>query len=326
MNQLNPCKWRHFETEIILSCVRWYLRYSLSSRDLEEMMRERGLEVDHTTRYRWVQRYAPELEKRCRPHLKAFTDSWKVDETSIKVRKTWMYHYRAVDSQGNTLEFLLSARRDAQAAKRFFVKALHATACSAPQACPVEEQGPSRLDRLTPPHQLLTSFMSRRMRPLPKLWSNSKPPRRYQPALRRARAQSFLVHGEVTDHESRDTMDSLVSRFCPHTGAAACFACLARARHPGPQLRSCRPWRRDHHTGVGTGLEAHLLECSAASSNPLPPADLLPDRNRDHSGGESRGSSVSGCPGNLRALGCDPGSAGSDAGHDFPWRALLAPG
>jgi len=141
MNQLNPCKWRHFETEIILSCVRWYLRYSLSSRDLEEMMRERGLEVDHTTRYRWVQRYAPELEKRCRPHLKAFTDSWKVDETSIKVRKTWMYHYRAVDSQGNTLEFLLSARRDAQAAKRFFVKALHATACSAPQACPVEEAG-----------------------------------------------------------------------------------------------------------------------------------------------------------------------------------------
>ncbi len=110
MNQLNPCKWRHFETEIILSCVRWYLRYSLSSRDLEEMMRERGLDVDHTTRYRWVQRYAPELEKRCRPHLKAFTDSWKVDETSIKVRKTWMYHYRAVDSQGNTLEFLLSAR------------------------------------------------------------------------------------------------------------------------------------------------------------------------------------------------------------------------
>ena len=120
--------------------MRWYLRYSLSYRDLEEMMQERGLHVDHTTIYRWVQRYAPELEKRCRPHLKATTDSWKVDETSIKVRKTWMYLYRAVDSQGNTLEFLLSPTRDAEAAKRFFVKALHATAGSAPGARPIQEQ------------------------------------------------------------------------------------------------------------------------------------------------------------------------------------------
>ena len=140
MNNQNPFKWRHFESEIILLCVRWYLRYSLSYRDLEEMMRERGLHVDHTTIYRWVQRYAPELEKRCRPHLKATTDSWKVDETYIKVRKTWMYLYRAVDSQGNTLEFLLSPTRDAEAAKRFFVKALHSTAGSAPQARPIEEQ------------------------------------------------------------------------------------------------------------------------------------------------------------------------------------------
>jgi IS6 family transposase len=140
MSNQNPFKWRHFEAAIILLCVRWYLRYSLSYRDLEEMMLERGLQVDHTTIYRWVQRYAPELEKRCRPHLKATTDSWKVDETYIKVRKTWMYLYRAVDSQGNTLEFLLSPTRDAEAAKRFFVKALHATAGSAPQAHPVEEQ------------------------------------------------------------------------------------------------------------------------------------------------------------------------------------------
>ncbi len=84
MNQQNPFKWRHFEAEIILLCVRWYLRYSLSYRDLEEMMLERGLQVDHTTIYRWVQRYAPELDKRCRPHLKACNDSWKVDETYIK--------------------------------------------------------------------------------------------------------------------------------------------------------------------------------------------------------------------------------------------------
>ena len=87
MSNPSPFKWRHFEAEIILLCVRWYLRYSLSYRDLEEMMAERGLTIDHTTIYRWVQRYAPELEKRCRPHVKAFTDSWKVDETYIKVRR-----------------------------------------------------------------------------------------------------------------------------------------------------------------------------------------------------------------------------------------------
>src|SRR5256714_12127049 len=113
MNTSTPFKWRHFEAEIILLCVRRYLRYSLSYRDLEEMMRERGLQVDHTTIYRWVQHDAPELEKRCRPHLKACNDSWKVDETYIKVKKAWMYLYRAVDSEGNTLEFLLSATRDA---------------------------------------------------------------------------------------------------------------------------------------------------------------------------------------------------------------------
>ena len=140
MSNASPFKWRHFEAEIILLCVRWYLRYSLSYRDLEEMMLERGLHVDHTTIYRWVQHYAPEIDKRSRPHLKACNDSWRVDETYIKVKKVWMYLYRAVDSEGNTLEFLLSPTRDAEAAKRFFVKALHSTAGSASGARPVEEQ------------------------------------------------------------------------------------------------------------------------------------------------------------------------------------------
>jgi transposase-like protein len=140
MTEQTPFKWRHFQAEIILLCVRWYLRYALSYRDLEEMMLERGLHVDHTTIYRWVQRYAPELEKRCRPHLKACNDSWKVDETYIKIKKVWFYLYRAVDSEGNTLEFLLSPTRDAEAATRFFLKALHSTADGAPQAHPVEDQ------------------------------------------------------------------------------------------------------------------------------------------------------------------------------------------
>ncbi|GHO97420.1 IS6 family transposase [Reticulibacter mediterranei] len=126
----HPFKWRQFQPEIIVLCVRWYLRYALSYRDLEEIMLERGLHIDHTTIYRWVQQYAPEMEKRCRPHLKGFTDSWKVDETYIKIKKVWVYLYRAVDSRGNTLEFLLSPTRNAEAAKGFFVKALQPSACS----------------------------------------------------------------------------------------------------------------------------------------------------------------------------------------------------
>src|SRR5512138_1346473 len=110
----NLFKYPHFEPQIILLCLRWYLRYALSYRDLEEMMAERGLSVDHTTIYRWVQHYAPELEKRCRPHRKITTDSWRVDETYVKVKGVWVYLYRAVDSQGNTLEFFLSTTRDAE--------------------------------------------------------------------------------------------------------------------------------------------------------------------------------------------------------------------
>lgn len=139
MDNCSPFKWRHFEAEIILLCVRWYLRYSLSYRDVEEMMLERGLHVDHTTIYRWVQRYAPELEKRCRPHLKAATDSWRVDETYIKVKGSWTYLYRAVDSSGNTLDFFLSATRDAQAAKHFFRKVLAAPHTVPPRVITVDK-------------------------------------------------------------------------------------------------------------------------------------------------------------------------------------------
>jgi transposase-like protein len=135
----SPFKWRHFEGQIILLCVRWYLRYCLSYRDLEEIMAERGLGIDHTTIYRWVQRYAPELEKRCKPHLKQTTDSWRVDETYLKVKGQWLYLYRAVDSAGNTLEFLLSKHRDTQAAKRFLARALDASHTTTPRVINVDQ-------------------------------------------------------------------------------------------------------------------------------------------------------------------------------------------
>jgi transposase-like protein len=122
----SPFKWRHYEAEVILLCVRWYCRYQLSYRDVEEMMQERGLEVDHSTVYRWVQRYAPEINKRIRQHLKMSGTSYRVDETYIKVGKSCKYLYRAVDKQGNTIEFMLSAKRDVLAAKRFFKKMMGA--------------------------------------------------------------------------------------------------------------------------------------------------------------------------------------------------------
>ena len=139
MTDQHPFKWRHFQAEIILFCVRWSLRYSLSYRDLEEIMLERGLHVDHTTIYRWVQRYTPELEKRCRPFLKTTNDSWRVDETSIKGRKEWMYLYRAVDSAGNTLDFFFSPTRDAQAAKEFLLKTLTVSHSSTPRVINVDK-------------------------------------------------------------------------------------------------------------------------------------------------------------------------------------------
>jgi IS6 family transposase len=122
----SPFKWRHFEPSLILLCVRWYCRYQLSYRDLEEMMRERGLTVDHTTVFRWVQRYAPEINKRIRQHLKMIGTSYRLDETYVKVGTGWKYLYRAVDSAGDTIEFMLGAKRDVSAAKRFFKKMMRA--------------------------------------------------------------------------------------------------------------------------------------------------------------------------------------------------------
>ena len=93
-------------------------------RDVEELFTERGLEADHTTIWRWVQRYSPELEQRLRRHLKPTTKSWRVDETHVRVKGRWCYLYRAIDSRGATIDFVLSALRDAAAARRLFRKAL----------------------------------------------------------------------------------------------------------------------------------------------------------------------------------------------------------
>lgn len=124
VRQDQPFKGRQFTAEVILWAVRWYLMFPVSYRDLELMLQDRGIVVDHTTIFRWVQAYAAALEKRIRPHLRPTNGSWRVDETYIRVKGRWTYLYRAVDSRGQTIDFLLSAKRDAAAAKRFFRKAL----------------------------------------------------------------------------------------------------------------------------------------------------------------------------------------------------------
>src|SRR3712207_2329939 len=115
---------RHFRDDIIVLCLRWYLRYPLSYRDLEEMMAERGLQVDHSTIARWVLRYAPVLNERIRSEMRNPNRSWRVDETYIRVAGQWAYLYRAIDSAGNTIDFLLSPYRDAVAAKAFLQLAI----------------------------------------------------------------------------------------------------------------------------------------------------------------------------------------------------------
>ena len=114
----------HYPVDIIAQCVRWYLAYSLSLRNLEEIMAERGITVDHSTLHRWIIRLVPLLDKAFRRHKRAVGRRWRMDETYIRVRGQWKYLYRAVDTEGQTIDFLLTAKRDTAAALRFFRKAI----------------------------------------------------------------------------------------------------------------------------------------------------------------------------------------------------------
>jgi transposase-like protein len=114
----------HYPLEVMLTCVRWYVAYPLSLRHIEEMMQERGVFVDHATVHRWALKMLPVLGAAFRQRKRLVGKSWRVDETYIKVAGRWQYLYRAVDREGHTVDFLLTARRDAAASRRFLERAI----------------------------------------------------------------------------------------------------------------------------------------------------------------------------------------------------------
>ena len=145
----------HYPLDVILLCVRWYVAYSLSLRNLEEMMAERGIEVDHSSVHRWVIKLLPVFEKAFRKRKRPVGKSWRVDETYVKVKGQWKYLYRAVDKAGNTVDFLLRAHRDKAAARRYFEKAIAQN--GEPETITVDKSGANlaalealNAERLTP--------------------------------------------------------------------------------------------------------------------------------------------------------------------------------
>ena len=135
-------KGMRFPIDIILICIRWYAAYPLSYRHLEEMMEERGVFVDHSSINRWAIRFLPLLEKVFRKHKRPVSGSWRMDETYIKVKGAWKYLYRAVDKEGKTVDFLLTARRDKAAAVRFFEKAMKAS--GVPEKVTMDKSGANK--------------------------------------------------------------------------------------------------------------------------------------------------------------------------------------
>ena len=135
-------KGMRFPIDVILVCIRWYAAYPLSYRHLEEMMQERGVFVDHSSINRWAIRFLPLLEKVFRKHKLTVSGSWRMDETYIKVKGVWKYLYRAVDKEGKTVDFLLTARRDKAAALRFFEKAMKAS--GAPEKVTMDKSGANK--------------------------------------------------------------------------------------------------------------------------------------------------------------------------------------
>jgi transposase-like protein len=187
-------KGHHFDRSVILLCVRWYLAYNLSLRNLEEMMAERGISVDHATIHRWIIRYSPELLKRFNSRKRDVTGRWHMDETYIRVWGQWRYFYRAIDSNGDTVEFWFSERRDLTTAKRFLRKAL-------------KRHG--RPDRIVIDGSQTNREAIRSCDTAGRLQNRS------QPDLKPIRIRQSAYHTDVFDKPFSTSDRSFVSRRCP---------------------------------------------------------------------------------------------------------------
>jgi transposase-like protein len=187
---------RQFDTEIIVLCVRWYITYRLSYRDLVAMMAERGVIVSHTTIMRWVIRYVPEFEKRWNRFARSIGSSWRVDETYISIKGKWHYLYRAVDKQGRSIDFMLRPDRGIAAAQAFFRRALASHPDRAPRKV--------TLDGHVPSHRALRLL------------------RREHPAWRRVRVRSskYLNNIIEQDHRAIKRRCASMTRITCNTGCA----------------------------------------------------------------------------------------------------------
>jgi transposase-like protein len=139
-----------FPPDVIVVAVRWYLRFGLSYRDVEELLAERGVEVDHVTIYRWVLRFTPLLADAARPCRHAVGDRWQVEETYVKVAGRWRYVHRAIDQFGQVIDIFVSSRRDATAARRFFQRAINTTQVTPTEVVTDKATYPIVLDELLP--------------------------------------------------------------------------------------------------------------------------------------------------------------------------------
>ena len=184
---------RQFDTEIIVLCVRWYISYRLSYRDLVAMMAERGVSVSHTTIMRWVIRYVPEFEKRWNRFARSIGSSWRVDETYISIKGKWHYLYRAVDKQGRSIDFMLRPDRGIAAAQAFFRKALASHPDRAPRKVTLDGHAPS--------HRALRLL------------------RREHPAWRRVRVSNSLIASISINSRSDEAVRVTTDRSGP-TGSA----------------------------------------------------------------------------------------------------------
>jgi transposase, IS6 family len=212
-----------FPPEVITVGVRWYLRYGLSYRDVEELLAERGVEVDHVTVYRWVRRFTPLFADAALPVRHACGDRWFVDETYVKVAGRWRYLYRAVDQYGQVIDVMLSVQRDTAAARRFFDRALRYG--PAPVEVTTDKAGPYLrvVDELVPPAAHVTEQYDNN--PIESDHARLRPMR----GLKQIRSAARIAAGHALVQNPRRGHYDLATDVAPPFRLASAFTELAQA-------------------------------------------------------------------------------------------------